>query len=135
MNKALAAVLAAGLLGLGATAFADSPQEKYRKHMKEYYEALAEAQEEAEDGDWDDYREEMRKAEKEFHRAQRYAPQHRPPCGYPMQFGHGPQFGAYGPSYGSPYYGSHGYYAPRRPGAPRGGHGYSRHPGFRGFGR
>jgi hypothetical protein len=53
---------------------ADDAREKYHKYMEKYYDHLEEAQEEAAEGDWDDYREELRDAEKNYAKAQLYAP-------------------------------------------------------------
>ena len=72
----LLTVTVAGLLVLALTSPAladDSWSESYHKHMARYYSHLEEAREEAEEGDWDDYREEMEKAQRDLDKAQQYA--------------------------------------------------------------
>ena len=72
-----ALVLVLCVLTAPAAFAGDTPFEKYEKHMRSYQkhlrnyqEHLREAQEELRDGDWDDYGEEMGKAQKELAKAQ-----------------------------------------------------------------
>ncbi|MEW6357333.1 MAG: hypothetical protein AB1696_13465 [Planctomycetota bacterium] len=63
MKKAMAfGVMVAGMMFFSGVALADGPWESYGKHMEKYHKHMAEAAEEAEDGDWDDYYEELGKA-------------------------------------------------------------------------
>ncbi|MEW6355447.1 MAG: hypothetical protein AB1696_03915 [Planctomycetota bacterium] len=75
MNKAVfIAVTAASIAGvfLCASAFADDDYEKYQKYMEKYYKHLNEAEEERSEGDWDDHRKELEKAQENWWKAQKY---------------------------------------------------------------
>ncbi len=62
------------VLALATPALADDKRaENYNKHMSRYYNHLREAEEEARVRDWDDYREEIEKAERELAKARQYA--------------------------------------------------------------
>ena len=71
MRKGLAFGLTlAGAMFFGGVALADGPREKYAEHMSKYYKHMAEAAEEADDGDWDDYYEGIGKARSHYEDAQ-----------------------------------------------------------------
>jgi len=63
----------AGLMAMGSVAMADSWKD-YKKHMDRYYKHLDEAAEEAAEGDWDEYHEEMAKARADYRAAQNAKP-------------------------------------------------------------
>jgi hypothetical protein len=60
----------AGVVMLSGMALADGPWKSYGKHMKKYHKHMSEAMEEAAEGDWDDYYEEMDKADMHYGVAQ-----------------------------------------------------------------
>ena len=79
-----ATAFALALLLYGAQARAD---DDCGKHMRSYYKHMNEAYEKAREGDWEDYYEELGKAQKEYYKAQR----ERSPYYYD-----GPRYGAWG---------------------------------------
>ncbi|NOZ20256.1 MAG: hypothetical protein GXP25_04120 [Planctomycetes bacterium] len=62
------------MVTMGTAAKADDCWDNYNKYMDKYYEHLAEAAEEAAEGDWGEYREEMRQAKEDYRTAQQYKP-------------------------------------------------------------
>ena len=62
------------MAAMGTAAMADDCWDKYDKYMGKYYKHLEEAAEEAAEGDWDEYREEMRRAKKDYRTAQKHKP-------------------------------------------------------------
>ncbi len=96
MRITLVASVLVGLMALLAPGTARS--DSFEKHIKKYHKHMKEAYEEYREGDWDDYYEELGKAQREYDKAYRYGP--------PMR--HYPRFEP------PAYYDYAPYHAPRR---------------------
>jgi len=71
-GTAIAMTVALMLLASGAAFAGEKACQKYHEHMAKYHKHIREAQEEARDGDWDDYHEEMEKARRDLAKAESY---------------------------------------------------------------